>query len=125
MTHRYVGLLAAAAVGMALPLAADAQRFEIHGMPKFLGTAGLAESLSYVNGLDAKAATEHIMSLGDFLIEELKRRDIGVWTQDAHELRSGIIMCEPFPEAERVHLGIWSSLKVPLALVSGPIANPA
>ena len=88
---------------LSLPLASDAQRFEIHGMPKFLGTAGLAESLSYVNGLDAQAATEHILSLGDFLIEELKRRDITVWTQDAHELRSGIIMCEPFPEAERVH----------------------
>ena len=72
-------------------------------MPKNLGTAGLAESLAYVNELDTAAVTEHIMSLGDFLIEELKRRDIKVWTQEAHALRSGIVTCEPFPDAERVH----------------------
>ena len=88
---------------LSLPFAADARRFEVHGMPKNLGTAGLAESLAYVNELDTAAVTEHIMSLGDFLIEELKRRDIKVWTQEAHALRSGIVTCEPFPDAERVH----------------------
>jgi len=89
---------------LALPLAPDARRFEIHGMPKTLGTAGLAESLGYVNGLDSQAVTEHILGLGDFLIEELQRRNIKVWTQQAHHLRSGIVTCEPFPDAERVHL---------------------
>ena len=34
---------------LSLPLAPDARRFEIHGMPKTLGTAGLAASLAYVN----------------------------------------------------------------------------
>ena len=88
---------------LSLPLAADARRFEFHGMPKTLGTAGLAESLAYVNGLDSTAATEHILSLGDFLINEIKRRGIKVWTQEAHALRSGIVTCEPFPDADRVH----------------------
>jgi selenocysteine lyase/cysteine desulfurase len=86
-----------------LPLAPDARRFEIHGMPKLLGAAGLAESLAYVNKLDQRAVTEHIITLGEFLIEELKRRGIKVWTPAAAPLRSGIVTCEPFPEAERVH----------------------
>ncbi len=88
---------------LALPLAPDARRFETHGMPKNIGTAGLAESLAYVNGLDLHGVTDHILSLGDFLIEELQRRNIKVWTPAAHHLRSGIVTCEPFPDAERVH----------------------
>jgi len=88
---------------LSLPLASDARRFEIHGMPKTLGTAGLAASLAYVNGLDSHAVTEHIIALGDFLIAELKRRGIKVWTPAAHHLRSGIVTCEPFPDAEQVH----------------------
>jgi len=88
---------------LSLPLASDARRFEIHGMPKTIGTAGLAQSLAYVNGLDQSAVAEHIITLGDFLIDELKRRGIKVWTPAAHPLRSGIVTCEPFPDAERVH----------------------
>lgn len=88
---------------LSLPLAPDARRFEIHGMPKTMGTAGLAQSLTYVNGLDRQAAAEHIITLGDFLIEELQRRSIKVWTPPAHHLRSGIVTCEPFADAERVH----------------------
>ena len=88
---------------LSLPLAADARRFEVHGMPKMLGTAGLAESLAYVNRLDTKAATDHVLSLGDFLIERLHRRGIKVWTPQAHALRSGIVTCAPFADAERVH----------------------
>ncbi len=88
---------------LSLPLAPDARRFEIHGMPKTIGTAGLAASLTYVNSLDSHAVTEHIIALGDFLIEELKRRGIKVWTPTAHHLRSGIVTCEPFPDAEQVH----------------------
>jgi selenocysteine lyase/cysteine desulfurase len=88
---------------LSLPLAADARRFEIHGMPKTTGTAGLAESLVYVNSLDRHAAADHIITLGDFLVEGLKRRNIKVWTPAAHHLRSGIVTCEPFPDAERVH----------------------
>lgn len=88
---------------LSLPLAPDARRFEIHGMPKTIGTAGLAQSLAYVNSLDRQAAAEHIITLGDFLIEELKRRNIKVWTPSAPHLRSGIVTCEPFPDAERVH----------------------
>lgn len=88
---------------LSLPLAPDARRFEIHGMPKTIGTAGLAQSLAYVNGLDQPAVAEHIITLGDFLIEELKRRGIKVWTPAAHALRSGIVTCEPFADAERVH----------------------
>ncbi len=88
---------------LSLPLAPDARRFEIHGMPKTIGAAGLAASLTYVNGLDSHAVTDHIIALGDFLIEELKRRGIKVWTPAAHHLRSGIVTCEPFPDAEQVH----------------------
>jgi cysteine desulfurase / selenocysteine lyase len=88
---------------LALPLASDARRFETHGMPKNIGSAGLAESLAYVNSLDSRAATDHILALGDFLIEELQRRKIKVWTPAEHHLRSGIVTCEPFPDAERVH----------------------
>jgi len=88
---------------LSLPLAADARRFEIHGMPKNIGTAGLAESLAYVNSLDRHAAANHIITLGDFLVEGLKHRNIKVWTPTAHHLRSGIVTCEPFPDAERVH----------------------
>ncbi|MGE0827182.1 MAG: aminotransferase class V-fold PLP-dependent enzyme [Candidatus Binatia bacterium] len=88
---------------LSLPLAPDARRFEVYGMPKNLGASGLAESLAYVNSLDNQAATEHIVTLGDFLIEELHRRNITVWTPSAHHLRSGIVTCEPFPDAERVH----------------------
>jgi selenocysteine lyase/cysteine desulfurase len=88
---------------LALPLAPDARRFETHGMPKNIGTAGLAESLAYVNNLDSRAVTDHILSLGDFLIEELHRRNIKVWTPADHRLRSGIVTCEPYPDAERVH----------------------
>jgi cysteine sulfinate desulfinase len=86
-----------------LPLASDARRFEIHGMPKTIGSAGLAASLSYVNSLDQPAVTEHIVTLGHFLIEELHRRGIHVWTPTAPHLRSGIVTCEPFPHAEQVH----------------------
>ena len=88
---------------VALPLALDARKFEIHGMPKTIGTAGLAESLSYVNTLDPQAVAEHILGLGDFLIEELQRRNIKVWTPKAPQLRSGIVTCEPFPDAEQIH----------------------
>jgi selenocysteine lyase/cysteine desulfurase len=88
---------------LALPLASDARKFEIHGMPKTLGTAGLAESLSYVNRLDPRAVTEHILGLGDFLIKELQRRHIKVWTPEAPQLRSGIVTCAPYPDAEQIH----------------------
>jgi selenocysteine lyase/cysteine desulfurase len=88
---------------VSLPLAPDARRFEIHGMPKMLGTAGLAESLAYVNRLDRDELLEHILSLSDFLIEELTRRNIQVWTPHEAHLRSGIVTCEPFAQAERVH----------------------
>jgi len=88
---------------LSLSLAPDARRFEIHGMPKTMGTAGLAQSLAYVNGLERQAAAEHIITLGDFLIEELNRRNIRVWTPVAHPLRSGIVTCEPFPDADGVH----------------------
>ena len=88
---------------LSLPLASDARRFEIHGMPKTIGSAGLAASLSYVNSLDQPAVTEHIVTLGHFLIEELHRRGIHVWTPTAPHLRSGIVTCEPFPHAEQVH----------------------
>ncbi|HKA55757.1 MAG TPA: aminotransferase class V-fold PLP-dependent enzyme [Candidatus Binatia bacterium] len=88
---------------LSLPPAPDARRFEIHGMPKTLGTAGLAASLAYVNGLDSQSVTEHILALGDFLIEGLKRRGVKVWTPTAHHLRSGIVTCEPFPDAGQVH----------------------
>ena len=53
--------------------------------------------------LDSQEVTEHIIALGDFLIEELKRRSLKVWTPAAHHLRSGIVTCEPFPDAEQVH----------------------
>lgn len=88
---------------LSLPLATDARRFEVHGMPKLLGTAGLAESLAYVNRLDTEAATAHILELGDFLIDELHRRNVKVWTPQAHALRSGIVTCAPFADAERIH----------------------
>lgn len=88
---------------VSLPLAPDARRFEIHGMPKMLGTAGLAASLAYVNRLDRDALLDHILGLGEFLIEELTRRGIRVWTPREAHLRSGIVTCEPFAEAERVH----------------------
>lgn len=88
---------------VSLPLAPDARRFEIHGMPKMLGTAGLAESLAYVNRLDRDELLEHILDLSDFLIEELTRRGIQVWTPQEAHLRSGIVTCEPFVQAERVH----------------------
>lgn len=88
---------------LSLPLAADARRFEVYGMPKLLGTAGLAESLAYVNRLDTEAATAHILELGDFLIDELHRRNVKVWTPQAHALRSGIVTCAPFADAERIH----------------------
>lgn len=88
---------------LSLPLAPDARRFEIHGMPKTIGTAGLAESLGYVNRLDRHAVAEHIVTVGDYLIDELKRRNIKVWTPPAHQLRSGIVTCAPFPDAERIH----------------------
>ena len=88
---------------LSLPLAEDARRFEVHGMPKMLGTAGLAESLAYVNRLDTEAATAHILELGDFLIDELHRRNVKVWTPQAHALRSGIVTCAPFADAERTH----------------------
>jgi cysteine desulfurase / selenocysteine lyase len=88
---------------VSLPLAPDARQFEIHGMPKTIGTAGLAASLAYRNNLDTSDVTEHILGLGDFLIEELQRRRIKVWTPPAHHLRSGIVTCEPFADAERVH----------------------
>jgi selenocysteine lyase/cysteine desulfurase len=88
---------------VSLPLAPDARQFEIHGMPKTIGAAGLAASLAYRNNLDNSGVTEHILGLGDFLIEELQRRRIKVWTPAAHQLRSGIITCEPFADAERVH----------------------
>ncbi len=88
---------------VSLALASDARRFEIHGMPKTIGATGLAASLAYVNALDAQAVTEHIMNLGDFLIEELQRRRIKVWTPADHQLRSGIVTCEPYTDAERVH----------------------
>jgi hypothetical protein len=88
---------------VSLPLAPDARRFEIHGMPKTLGTAGLAESLAYVNSLNAQDIVDHIIGLSDFLIEELTRRGITVWTPSAAHLRSGIVTCEPFPCAEQVH----------------------
>lgn len=86
-----------------LPLAPDARQFEIHGMPKTIGTAGLAASLAYRNSLDTSAVTEHILGLGDLLIAELQRRRIKVWTPAARHLRSGIVTCEPFADAERVH----------------------
>jgi selenocysteine lyase/cysteine desulfurase len=88
---------------VSLPLASDARQFETHGMPKTIGAAGLAASLAYRNNLDAQGAAEHILGLGDFLIEELQRRRIKVWTPAAHQLRSGIVTCEPFADAERVH----------------------
>lgn len=88
---------------VSLPLAPDARRFEIHGMPKTLGTAGLAESLAYVNGLGRQDVVDHIIGLSDFLIEELTRRGITVWTPREAHLRSGIVTCEPFADAERVH----------------------
>jgi selenocysteine lyase/cysteine desulfurase len=88
---------------VSLDLAPDARRFEIYGMPKTISTAGLAASLAYCNGLDSQAVTEHIFTLGDFLIDELKKRGMKVWTPTAHHLRSGIVTCEPFPDAERVH----------------------
>lgn len=88
---------------LSLPLATDARRFEVHGMPKLLGTAGLAESLAYVNRLDTEAATAHILELGDFLIDELHRRNVKVWTPQAHALRSGIVTCAPFADADRIH----------------------
>jgi selenocysteine lyase/cysteine desulfurase len=72
-------------------------------MPKTIGAAGLAASLAYVNQLDAQAVADHILALGDFLIEELQRREIKVWTQAAHDLRSGIVTCEPFADAVLVH----------------------
>ena len=88
---------------LSLPLAEDARRFEVHGMPKMLGTAGLAESLAYVNRLDTEAVSAHILELGDFLIDELHRRNVKVWTPQAHALRSGIVTCAPFADAERTH----------------------
>src|SRR5262249_14578770 len=87
---------------VSLPLASDAGQCETHGMPKTIGAAGLAASLAYRNNLDAQGAAEHILGLGDFLIEELQRRRIKVWTPAAHQLRSGIVTCEPFTDAERV-----------------------
>jgi selenocysteine lyase/cysteine desulfurase len=72
-------------------------------MPKTLGTAGLAESLAYVNSLNAQDVAQHIIGLSDFLIEELTRRGIKIWTPSAAHLRSGIVTCEPFPHAEQVH----------------------
>lgn len=88
---------------LSLPLAPDARRFEIHGMPKSLAAAGLAASLAYVNGLDQQAAAAHILTLGSFLLEELRRRGIPVWTPTAPHLRAGILTCTPFADAARVH----------------------
>ncbi len=88
---------------LSLPMAPGARRFETNGMPRHLGTAGFAEAVSYFNRLDSKAVLEHVLALGDFLIEELMFRDIKVWTPKAHYLRSGIVSCEPFPIADKVH----------------------
>jgi cysteine desulfurase / selenocysteine lyase len=88
---------------LSLSPAPDARRFEIYGMPKTLGAAGLAESLAYVNRLDQQAVADHILGLGSFLIDELMRRGIQVWTPTDTYLRSGIVTCAPFADAERVH----------------------
>ena len=86
-----------------LPLASDARRFDVSGMPKMVGSAGLSASLAYLNHLDQEGAAEHILALGDWLIEELKRRGFKVWTPQAHHLRSGIVTFDPFGNGGRVH----------------------
>jgi selenocysteine lyase/cysteine desulfurase len=85
-----------------LPLASDARRFDVSGMPKMVGSAGLSASLAYINQLDQEGAAEHILALGDWLIEELKRRGFKVWTPQARHLRSGIVTFAPRGSGEQV-----------------------
>ncbi len=86
-----------------LPLAADARRFDISGMPKVVGGAGFGAALAYLNQLDRKEAAEHILGLGDWLIEELKKRGFRVWTPAAKSLRSGIVTFDPCGQGDGVH----------------------
>ena len=93
-----------------LPLSPDARRFDVSGMPKMVGSTGLSASLAYINHLDQEEAVEHILALGDWLIEELRRRGFKVWTSQAHHLRSGIITFDPLGNGEQV-LGLVQELE--------------
>ena len=85
-----------------LPFASDARRFDMSGMPKMVGSAGLSASLAYINQLDQEGAAEHIIDLGEWLIEEFKRRGFKVWTPQAHPLRSGIVTFDPLGNGKQV-----------------------
>ena len=80
---------------LGLPLAADARRFDVSGLPKVVGSAGLAAALAYLKGIDARGAADHILALGGWLIAELEKRGFRVWTPKDARLRAGIITFDP------------------------------
>lgn len=72
-----------------------AQTFAIGGMSNYPGAIGLAESLKIVNDIGAHAVEEQVLTLANFLREQLLTRNIRVTSPEAHE-SSGITIFRLF-----------------------------
>ena len=77
------------------PISEKANRFETNSVPRWLAGAGLNASLSYFNSLDQVGVSQHILELGSWLIDELKKRNCILWTPAAPSERAGIISFRP------------------------------
>lgn len=68
-----------------------AQKFEIGGTANYPGAIGLAASLRLVNAIGIKAIEAHVLSLTDYLMEQLPAAGATVITVPDWQHRSGIV----------------------------------
>ena len=69
----------------------DTRRWETGGTANYPGAIGLAESVGLINDIGIENVGRHVLSLTDYLIEQLHQRKIRVVTPEAREERSGIV----------------------------------
>ena len=68
-----------------------ARRWETGGTANYPGAIGLAEAVGLINDIGIDTVGGHVLSLTDYLIDQLHRLNIRVVTPDERESRSGIV----------------------------------
>ena len=68
-----------------------ARRWETGGTSNYPGAIGLAESVGLLNQIGIENIAQHVLSLTDHLIDDLRKKNLRVVTPEDRRYRSGIV----------------------------------
>ena len=88
------------------PIRDEARKFEVGGTANYPGAIGLNASLQMFNNMGMNNIASRILDLGDYLVQQLEKIDVGIVSPKDREHRAGIttIKVSRTPEEEKKFL---------------------